>query len=458
MWNPERGGSGVAPRVLATGLTLLALAACGSVVPGRLSRASAACAGPLPLPSLGITAAPSSAPPARVPSVSPPGLPVTPRPIPSFTVLAPPEPGLSPAIDLTSPLPRPPLPSLTSLPDPCPPTTPPGGPSPAPLPRVATDLHGVWFTDGDHGWIAGGDAAGQALLVSTSDGGSHWAAQGVRGTRTLNKVLFVDPQHGWASLLDAPGMVRTVDGGGTWQSIGSGEVGIVGDMTFADARHGWVDGINGPILATVDGGVSWRSVGRPPIQPVGIYFADASHGWVAGNPDFSAGPPAPRGVEGAAALSAVYATVDGGLSWQAQVVPPEVRVAAGVRFANAREGWLVAQGGDSGLVLGTQDGGAHWVVEASVPGAFVNGAMTFHGARYAWAAFGSQVVATTDGVHWTGHPVSRNIVGRSRLSFGDPYHGWIAGSDGNAAGRGGGYLLFTADGGRSWADLPLPRG
>ncbi|MEI6852317.1 MAG: T9SS type A sorting domain-containing protein [Bacteroidota bacterium] len=58
-------------------------------------------------------------------------------------------------------------------------------------------LNSIWFTDANHGFVAGGDDINYMVLYKTIDGGNSWS-QCLAGTHSLNAMYFVDSMPGYA--------------------------------------------------------------------------------------------------------------------------------------------------------------------------------------------------------------------------------------------------------------------
>jgi photosystem II stability/assembly factor-like uncharacterized protein len=194
------------------------------------------------------------------------------------------------------------------------------------------------------GWISAFDRrAGTSTLFHTADAGRHWSRQRVaRGTETPE---FFDALHGIVAS-DA-GTLRTSDGGRHWQSL-TLPAGVGGQQpAFSDARHGWVwDPSPAGLLATVDGGAHWRRLadaGLPaaPAAPRLLGFHDALHGWLA-------------------LADALYATADGGATWEAAAPPLQL----GLNLTPSRANGAVWWAWSASQLEVTRDGGGHWTVVA----------------------------------------------------------------------------------------------
>src|SRR5262245_39628011 len=151
---------------------------------------------------------------------------------------------------------------------------------------------------------------------------------------TLHAVHFVEDgkgSQGWA--VGDDGVIwNTLDGGKTWLRQPSGVRASLRSVHFLDACTGWVAGREelpgggsaGVVLYTRDGGLQWRRILLNSLP--GLYlvrFVDAKTGYLAG--DGSEQFP-----------SGVFATTDGGRTWQP---------VAGPRASSWRAGDFNAEGG-----------------------------------------------------------------------------------------------------------------
>jgi len=74
------------------------------------------------------------------------------------------------------------------------------------------DLHGVFFTNSNNGWVVGSNGA----IFSTNDGGLAWTRQASGTTSQLNSINFLpDGKYGWIAGNDGV-ILSTEDGGATW--------------------------------------------------------------------------------------------------------------------------------------------------------------------------------------------------------------------------------------------------
>ena len=126
-------------------------------------------------------------------------------------------------------------------------------------------LNDVFFSDENHGWIAGGylnDQDFQSILLKTRDGSVNWQEK-----KDLNYFIsdmyFADSLHGWAVGSDTsdpgawwqPGrgvILKTSDGGNSWNVQIDDLIAPLTTIHFKDG-YGWAVGGNGLVLKTKDG-------------------------------------------------------------------------------------------------------------------------------------------------------------------------------------------------------------
>ena len=299
------------------------------------------------------------------------------------------------------------------------------------------------------------------MIVGTTNGGTSWRTEWT-GPPSIHSLWALDPDHAWglgyAPLGEtADELIRTTDGGRRWTTIKL--TGGFREIAFSSDEVGWavVGGVTetttgpGRLEETVDGGLHWRTSSLTSGLE-SVCFASPSLGW-------------------AASGSAVYRTLDGGGRW--------TRVDAGPNDL-VNEGWLAtvkctgtsawvmwtggaAAGSQGYRVSRTLDGGSQWQVVLgqlddalpnltridSYSGPFAIASASdagFIGQCPACGVGDSSYTRTTNGGRTFSHAPLAGLSGASvtDISFGDPNHGWIAGSSA------GGFLLATNDGGRSW--------
>ncbi len=203
-------------------------------------------------------------------------------------------------------------------------------------------------------------AAGIKTLSLTGDGGAHWRTvtpPNLAHEYVAERVTTLDAvgRHDlWLVLEDVPGLVpypRSQDG--------------------SDRGEG--------IDRSTDGGRTWTFSALPGCLQlcgaISLSFVDAEHGFAAVAAD--QGSPAGR-------PAMLFATADGGASWQQIATPPDLGgVAVGgptpvpqLVFTSAEDGWAVSgalEGPDAttsnpgGLLYRTTDGGMTWSVARGLP-------------------------------------------------------------------------------------------
>jgi photosystem II stability/assembly factor-like uncharacterized protein len=315
-------------------------------------------------------------------------------------------------------------------------------------------LEDVAFADGVHGWAVGSIiASDRGFVMSTADGGQSWHTQDL--PHPLAAVSFPDQSHGWAAGggMDGEGIptvLHTGDGGQSWQvqyTLGSTR-GSFHDIDFVDTTHGWVGGSNTakpygqPVVAvTSDGGASWKLVTLSHSQGAvnAVSFADAKHGWAVVwwmNANYGRG-----------AGATIYATRNGGLTWQQQFRGSPTFMVNDVCFTDASRGWAVGEALEKNgacAILSTRDSGTTWTprylpAEWQEAGQHV----MFSDASHGWVASSDEVFATADGgKHWWTERPGCQV---AALAFADASHGWLAARD-DYEGHANGMLLTTTGG------------
>ena len=200
---------------------------------------------------------------------------------------------------------------------------------------TSADFRDIWFTDANHGWIAGGSyqivggligrtedagktwrftsnltsrdrmsvpalhmfdsgrgvvATGSGAILSTTDGGENWTPVGRRGrVNSLSSLFFLDERRGWAA--GHGDVLRTDDAGETWtpltpEGVDTSYRSPVRAIQFQDDRHGWVAGMHASLMRTADGGVTWEPLSPHRSRPVSTRTSGTCslsmvrpHGW-----------------------------------------------------------------------------------------------------------------------------------------------------------------------------------
>ncbi|HEY6407441.1 MAG TPA: hypothetical protein VIY29_08235 [Ktedonobacteraceae bacterium] len=271
-------------------------------------------------------------------------------------------------------------------------------------------------------WIAIRQAnTATELIVRTTDGGQTWQQSMVQAP-FVKQMTFIDAQHGWilSGKENAAGVpaesvsvLRTTDGGQIWQSISS--------ALFADV--------------TPPGQLPYGG------QKSGIHFLNTTTGWVSGTVTLND-------------LAWLYVTHDGGSTWQHQTLPlpkdvPSAQLSIqSPLFFSALDGILpvgftdLATGkGLATVIYATHDGGTTWQTTTAVPIALV--AVSFFDLQHGWMTDGTTLFVTSNGgQHWTKLAANTNFKNITQLDFVSSAIGWAIN---------GQRMLKTVDGGQTWA-------
>lgn len=296
---------------------------------------------------------------------------------------------------------------------------------------TSADFRDIWFTDADHGWIAGGGVQiVGGLLGRTEDAGKTWRFTSNLTSRDRMSVLALHVFDSGRAVVatDSGAILSTTDGGENWTLAGRrGRVNSLSSLFFLDERRGWAAG-HGDVLLTDDAGETWtpltESVDTSYRSPVrAIQFQDDRHGWVAGN------------------HASLMRTADGGVTWEPVATP----LAAGEHpnfwdmfFVDGQTAWVV---GEEGTILATREGGSTWTRQNT-------------GLKDARSAAKLERIPRAGGVEIVDAGDRTPGFTITAVRFVDPSRGWITGF---YAGLGRSLILRTEDAGATWvvdADIP----
>lgn len=383
----------------------------------------------------------------------------------------PPTPTNPASAPLANPTPTAPSPTLTTAPTPSPTATPVASPDGSiganlvHLPMTvrswpaAPALDSLAFVDSRHGW-----AAGPGIILRTVDGGATWQRQWHLATVRGVAVTAFDALHAWAIVGLPPypfgpaptALLRTIDGGAHWTRTTFRTP--VGALDFVSPMEGWAttwvrepSAPDSRLVHTVDGGRTWQPTALPVIESV--CFSSTAHGWAVGR-------------------RSVYETRDGGRSWSSTPRPSALRYQSEITLrCSGSTLWLFVPLNGSGagghvdyVGYRSVNGGATWrrvlgnpfyprtpsgtPSADAEPGPFVapDGSTAVE-LGVSPAGEESSVTITRDGGrHWTFASLAFAGSQASDVSFPDPSHGWVVGSNFG----GSSFILATSDGGRSW--------
>ena len=286
-------------------------------------------------------------------------------------------------------------------------------------------------------------------LLTTTDGGATWGwshTGAVAGFMQPSALDFVSATDGWVSGGDAAGdfvVLRTTDAGATWQSslTAPGIKPIPGFSTtvvrFSDASSGWVVASQGDdvgsldVADTTDGGTTWTSHDGLPAGAT----ADTEY------THFDALAPLGPGaaifletdviVGGTLGAPKVWRTTDGGAAWTHTATLAGDALIGDVAFSSVTDGWAVGT-----FLWHTTDGGLTWHRVRAVPSG-LGGDLEVHGNDIWDVGTGGAAHSTDGGAHWT----TTTAVSGRLVSFADAADGWVA--DGSI-------YRHTTDGGATW--------
>jgi len=306
---------------------------------------------------------------------------------------------------------------------------------------------------GDVGWITGFAADGYGVILHTTDGGENWTRQGSPNTIpnvSLADVRAIDARNAWV-VGGNDGhygvILRTMDGGKTW--IRCGAPGSVPNFSSEgigalDSKIAWVVGGNGTIIHTEDGGKTWvrqASNTRAPLYKVAV--VDRYNVWIIGNRDNG--------------YPIILRTSDGGLTWTRQGNASTINVAGliDVTAADNRTAWVVGAA-PSSVVLKTIDGGVSWQSQMISLLPHMNGACAID--KYnAWIArdYG-RVYWTSDGGKTWNEQQPDDSSGFYLLSVSARTlkTAWVVGAP--ETGKGKGIILHTTNRGVNWTEQSAP--
>jgi photosystem II stability/assembly factor-like uncharacterized protein len=303
--------------------------------------------------------------------------------------------------------------------------------------RYDAALNDVCFVNAACGWCVGD----RGVIWHTDDGGRTWHSQTSNVVTELNSVCFIDERRGWVvggenrpyAAATRGVVLRTEDGGRSWTVIPKLVLPMLHRVKFFDANRGIALGecaafYPSGVFATHDGGMTW--------QP--LPADKAAGGWLAG--DFI-----DREVGAVAGAGGRIATLARHEIVHSPLAVPSMRSYRAMRLVAPTGGWLV---GDGGLVMTTEDLGRSWQsppgeLPQAVAENFDLRAVAVHG-MHVWVAGspGSCVFHSADGGQsWQCGDTGQTAPLRA-LAFTDAEHGWAVGDLGN--------ILATQDGGRSW--------
>jgi photosystem II stability/assembly factor-like uncharacterized protein len=262
-------------------------------------------------------------------------------------------------------------------------------------PTLAT-LTGVSFVDAAHGWAVGHDA----VILATTDGGSHWTKQwqGENLTDSFLDVLAIDARHVIA--IGAYGLyLSTDDAGATWRREK-----IIGDdyhlNRLSRATDGtlYIAGEHGTVLSSHDEGWHWSGLALP--------YEGSFYGILP--------------LDGTALLAyglrgRVYRSADGGATWSEVETHTTSLLATAVRL---RSGRVALAGQARALLIGRDDGSPLTLRDAGITTGIAELLPLRDGALLALGESGAQRIKNSPGTFLPEDLNSKAIPGNDGRSKG----------------------------------------
>ncbi len=205
-------------------------------------------------------------------------------------------------------------------------------------------FHDILFSDHRLGWIGGYDDKGNALLLSTKNGGYTWMRFSRPSPGAIQECFMLDSKIGY--LVGASGKIeKTVNGGIDWQSQNSGTSEDLFNLFFLNADTGWVVGEHNTVLFTNNGGEEWRikNIGGERPDLLDVYFVNSNTGFIVTS----------RGV--------ILQSKNGGEKWEELTRYGDDPLYS-IDFINPNLGFIA---GSNGVILRTSNGGQSWMIDNS---------------------------------------------------------------------------------------------
>ncbi|MFO7674724.1 MAG: YCF48-related protein [bacterium] len=137
---------------------------------------------------------------------------------------------------------------------------------------------GIWAFGENLAWVVGREGN----IKATANAGASWGAQSSSTGSDLHGVFFIDGQNGWAVGQNDVAL-KTTNGGASWALANAGINVSLDGVHFESAGEGWVVGSLGRIWRSTNGGANWVQEASPVSSELNdVFFTDPNHGWAVG--------------------------------------------------------------------------------------------------------------------------------------------------------------------------------
>lgn len=288
------------------------------------------------------------------------------------------------------------------------------------------DLNGVYFLNDQLGFIA----ASRGTVFKTQDGGQTWIRLDLPAGFDLTQVYFIDENIGFAGGYGL-GLLYTTDGGMTWErryDLPNNNF-YLNKIEFTSTGTGLFSFSSGGLLITSDGGITFQE----DISILNSGFYDMS--FIDGQTGFAV-------VLGGNDL---YKTIDGGYTWIAYPITPELLndYLLAIYFQDELTGFISV----GKKVLKTIDGGNNWETVLESPTFYVTDIFSPDNVHlYVTDYHGNIYISDDDGANWTNARIGSSGTLWDCQIINDSVAYALAELE----------LLKTIDGGNSWNAVALP--
>jgi photosystem II stability/assembly factor-like uncharacterized protein len=326
---------------------------------------------------------------------------------------------------------------------------------------TSSRINGMSFINMDTGWVCNDSGR----VFRTTDGGITFTPQNFNNKFSLFDVSFVDKDHGWICA-DSGYTYRTENGGVKWSTVYSNYPEPLYSIEFRDKDTGFVCGEKGYLYKTTNGGVTWGLKSTGTINTLRKMSLKGDTIFVAG-------------LNGTVSYS-----VNGGLSFTLATTPSAGTALYNIAYAgngyvytgtNLGKGFRSTNLGNNWSQLASNTSSLNWLFAADfiaprvgiiagragtilrpsptadslrinprITSETFRAVQNFTGSPVIYAAGlgGIAVKSTNNGLTWSSLTLPSGINTMSAISFTDPDHGVMVGTNGK--------VNYTSNGGTSW--------